>query len=203
MGRLEITPELLDANKYRVNLAEITGNMSDLLEDLINRSIEMELDWYYENRPEDMDGIEYDGEVFHDDFETLFGSVAQEYSDFIEEVCPELFGEDAPVKAELIPDSAAKGSWATPDYIPAIVSINGEELMQIFAEDMNATSVDDGREWSGYYRLADDKAWAIHQVLKQLFELYVESFELLHLSFDEYFQDAVSESVYIDEDLED
>ena len=34
MGRLEITPELLDANKYRVNLAEITGNMSDLLEDL-------------------------------------------------------------------------------------------------------------------------------------------------------------------------
>lgn len=203
MGRLEITPELLDANKYRVNLAEITGNMSDLLEDLIDRSIEMELDWYYENRPEDMDGIEYEGEVFHDEFETLFSSVALEYSDFIEEVCPELFGEHGPVRFDTVLDKARVGSWTTPDYIPAIVSINGEYLMQVFAEDMNATSVDDGREWSGYYRLADDKKWAVHSVLKQLFELYVESFELLHLSFDEYFQDAVSESVWIDEDLAD
>ena len=202
MGRLEITPELLDARGYRVNLAEVTGNMSDLLEDLVDHAVEMELYWYYETRPEEMDGTEYEGEVFHDDFETLFSAVALEYSDFLEEVCPELFGEDAPVSFDTVLDKARVGSWPTPDYIPAIVSINGEALASLFYKDMSATSVDDGKEWSGFVRYADDKAWAVHQVLKQLFELYAESFENLHIRFYEYFQDAVSESVYIDEDLD-
>lgn len=202
MGRLEITPELLDAREYRVNLAEVTGNISDLLEDLVNQTIEMELDWYYTNRSEDSDGTEYEGEVFHDDFETLFGTVALEYSDFIEAVCWQLFGEDGPVEITLVMDNTRQGSWSTPDYIPVLVNIDGEELARIFAEDMSATSVDDGREWSGYTRYANDKAWAIHQVLKQLFELYVESFELFHMQFNEWFQGEVNEAVYVDEDLD-
>lgn len=202
MGRLEITPELLDARGYQINLAEITGNMSDLLEDLVDHTIEMELDWYYSSRSEDLDGTEYDGEVFHDDFEALFGSVALEYSDFIEEVCPELFGADGPVEITLAMDNAVKGSWITPDYIPVVVNIDGEALASLFYNDMDETTVDDGKEWSGFVRYADDKAWAIHQVLKQLFELYAGSFEEFHLSFDEYFQETVNESVYIDADLD-
>lgn len=193
MGKMELTPELLEARNERVNVWSIS-NPTELVSGALDMEIEQWLD--YTTFDKGLDIQEYLDDkgldimdIASPDFTGACKMVAKTYADFLEDWLPELFGPGAPVRFESYDPSEFSlnsGVWGSCDSAMYRWTINGQQLYDL-AKSYGIDSIDDGRGHSGFWRTAPDSYWSQLQVIQEIIEL--ENKDMV-LEFSEYFRES-------------
>ena len=193
MGKMELTPELLDARNEQVNVWLI-DNPVELVSDELDREIEQWFDYVTFDKGIDVQlNLDNKGldimDIASPDFTGACKMVAKEYGDFLEDMMPELFGPGAPVRFESYEPSEFSlnsGVWGSCDSAMYRWTINGQQLYDL-AKSYGIDTIDDGHGHSGFWRTAEDSYWAQLQVIQAILEL--ENKDMV-LEFSEYFRES-------------
>lgn len=194
MGKMELTPALLDARNERVNVWSI-DNPTELVSGALDMEIAQWLDYAYESFDWDIDEYLDDKgldimDIASPDFTGACKMVAKEYGDFLEDMMPELFGPGAPVQFESYEPSEFhldSSGWAWHnDAAMYRWTINGQQLYDL-AKSYGVEYVNDGHDISGFHRTAPDNYWAQLQVIQAILEL--ENKDMV-MEFSEYFRES-------------
>lgn len=193
MGKMELTPELLDARNEQVNVWLI-DNPVELVSDALDTEIAQWLEYTYDEL--DWDIHEYLDDkgldildIASPDFTGACKMVAKEYGDFLEDMMPELFGPGAPIQFESYDPSEFKldtGVWGScTDVAMYRWTIDGQRLYEL-AKSYGIETISDGHGLSGFVRTSEDSYWAQLQVIQLILEL--ENKDMV-LEFSEYFRE--------------
>lgn len=194
MGNMKLTPELLDARNEQVNVWLI-DNPTELVSDELDREIEQWFDYATFDKGLDVEEYLNDKgmdilDIASPDFTGACKMVAKEYGDFLEDMMPELFGSDAPVRFESYEPSEFKldtGVWGScTDVAMYRWTIDGQRLYEL-AKSYGIETIDDGHGHSGFWRTAPDSYWSQLQVIQEIIEL--ENKDMV-LEFSEYFRES-------------
>lgn len=194
MGKMKLTPELLEARNERVNVWSIS-NPTELVSGALDMEIEFWLDYTYQSLDWDIQEYLDDKgldimDIASPDFTGACKMVAKEYGDFLEDMIPELFGPGAPIQFESYDPSAFHlntGVWGS-CYDCAMYrwTIDGQKLYDL-AKSYGVEYVNDGHDISGFHRTAPDNYWAQLQVIQEIIELENKD---MTLEFLEYFRES-------------
>lgn len=178
MGKMELTPELLDARNERVNVWSIS-NPTELVSGALDMEIEQWLD--YTTFDKGLDIQEYLDDkgldimdIASPDFMGACKMVAKTYADFLEDWLPELFSPGAPIQFESYEPSdfhLNTGVWGS-CYDAAMYrwTIDGQKLYDL-AKSYGIDSIDDGHGHSGFWRTAEDSYWAQLKTVEEIIML--------------------------------
>ena len=194
MGKMELTPELLDARNDEVN-AWLIYNPTELVSGALDMEIEQWFDYATFDKGINVQ-LELDNkgldilDVASPDFTGACKMVAKEYGNFLEDMIPDLFGPGAPIQFESYDPSAFHlntGVWGS-CYDCAMYrwTIDGQRLFEL-AKSYGIEAVDDGHGHSGFWRTAPDNYWAQLQVIQEIIELENKD---MTLEFLEYFRES-------------
>lgn len=177
MGKMTVTPELLNARDEKVNLALIVGPIGDLISADIDREIELFCCWFTELMDMDADeycrkhGLEFWDEIAYD-YRAMFDRVWRLVADVLETELEEIFGAEGSVKLSAYnPEESrpASGMWGQEREVGMFRwTIDGEKLWQLAVEELGTCQIKDGHDISGFIRTCEDSYWAQCEVLKAL-----------------------------------
>lgn len=179
MGKMSFTPELLTTNgAEEFNLALFTGTIGDILAEAMDSGVDSFAEYWESetgnDRPDNFfDYISWNWPAMYKDF-------AGSLPDMLEEAFEDLFTTDpnksAPVYIGEVADAHTNdpGGWGR-EYIMAPVRVDGQKLFDL-AQEYGVTSIDDGKEVSGFYRTAEDSYWTQIRVIESLIEAMTGSY---------------------------
>lgn len=194
MGKMELTPELLEARNEEVN-AWLIDNPTELISDALDMEIEQWFDYATFDKGLDIQSyLDEKGldilDIASPDFVGACKMVAKEYGNFLEDMIPELFGPGAPIQFDSYEPSEfhldSRGwAWRS-DCAMYRWTIDGQKLYDL-AKSYGIDTIDDGHGHSGFWRTAEDSYWAQLQVIQEIIELENKD---MTLEFLEYFRES-------------
>lgn len=193
MGKMELTPELLNARNERVN-AWLIDNPTELVSGALDMEIEQWFDYATLEKGINVQlNLDKKGlgimDIASPDFTGACKMVAKEYGDFLEDMMPELFGPGAPVRFESYEPSEFSlnsGVWGSCDSAMYRWTIDGQQLYDL-AKSYGIETIDDGHGHDGFWRTSPDSYWAQLQVIQEILELENKD---MTMEFLEYFRES-------------